>query len=82
VVVTSRSADGQETVEVAHEALIQHWQLLQSRDRNPVFSRPLKPILHSRFNLRGLRFPSLLASSDKSASGDLIPFQVRNASFK
>ena len=30
LVVTSRSADGQETVEVAHEALIQHWQLLQS----------------------------------------------------
>jgi hypothetical protein len=30
LVVTSRSADGQETVEVAHEALIRHWQLLQS----------------------------------------------------
>ncbi|MBE9002618.1 pentapeptide repeat-containing protein [Nostoc sp. LEGE 12447] len=30
LVVTSRSVDGQETVEVAHEALIQHWQLLQS----------------------------------------------------
>lgn len=30
LVVTSRSADEQETVEVAHEALIQHWQLLQS----------------------------------------------------
>ncbi|MEH2056126.1 MAG: hypothetical protein V7K97_08210 [Nostoc sp.] len=30
LVVTSRSVDEQETVEVAHEALIQHWQLLQS----------------------------------------------------
>nr|WP_100898695.1 pentapeptide repeat-containing protein [Nostoc flagelliforme] len=30
LVVTSRSAEEQETVEVAHEALIQHWQLLQS----------------------------------------------------
>ncbi|MBD2214697.1 pentapeptide repeat-containing protein [Nostoc linckia FACHB-104] len=30
LVVTSRSTDEQETVEVAHEALIQHWQVLQS----------------------------------------------------
>ncbi|MHC5917360.1 MAG: nSTAND1 domain-containing NTPase, partial [Nostoc sp.] len=30
LVVTSRSAEEQETVEVAHEALIQHWQQLQS----------------------------------------------------
>jgi uncharacterized protein YjbI with pentapeptide repeats len=30
LVVTSRNSSGQETVEVVHEALIRHWQLLQS----------------------------------------------------
>ncbi|WP_439330041.1 nSTAND1 domain-containing NTPase, partial [Brasilonema bromeliae] len=30
LVVTSRNSSGQQTVEVVHEALIRHWQLLQS----------------------------------------------------
>jgi uncharacterized protein YjbI with pentapeptide repeats len=30
LVVTSKNSSGQETVEVVHEALIRHWQLLQS----------------------------------------------------